>query len=166
MRKLVISLAAAGTALALATPASAQYSPAYSPTPQRYGYGYNHWGHVRALQERIDRVQSNINRLDRRDAIRDRIADRLRDEARSVEKRLRRSARYGFTPHEANYVERQVFSLEQHVRMALGNRWRNDWGFNGYNGYAYGNYDPSYADRDRDGRIDRWEDDRGRDRDD
>ena len=161
MRKLVISLAAAGTAFALPTPASAQYSP----TPQRYGYGYDNWGHVRALQERIDRVQRNINRLDRRDAIRDRTAERLRDEARWVEKRLRRSARYGFTPQEANNVERRVFSLEQHVRMALGNRWRNDWGFNGYNGYAHGNYDPSYADRDRDGRIDRWEDDRGRERD-
>src|SRR3954452_1085309 len=80
MRKVLISLAAAGTALAFATPAAAQYYPQPQPQPYgygapQYGYGYNNnYGQVRALQYRIDAVQRQINRLDRRDRIRDRSA--------------------------------------------------------------------------------------------
>ena len=170
MRKVLFSIAAAASALAVATPAAAQYypaPPAYAPGYNNgYGYnGYNNNGHVRALQQRIDRVQANINRLDSRDVIRERTAKRLRQEARSIERRLRAVSRYGFSPQEANNVERQVFNLERHVRVAMGNNWRNAYGFNGYNGYAYNNYDAYYSDRDRDGRNDRWEDDQGRNRD-
>jgi hypothetical protein len=164
MRKLLIPLAAAGSALALATPATAQVYPS---APQGYGYsrGYNHWGHVRMLQNRIDRVQRNISRLDSRDAIRERTARRLREEARHVERRLRQSSRFGLNPREANDIERRVFNLERRVRVAIGRGWRNDYGIGGYNGYAHSGYDPYYSDRDRDGRHDQWEDDHGRDRD-
>jgi hypothetical protein len=167
MRKTLITLAAAASALAVATPAAAQYYPA----PPAYGqgggfnFGYNNYGHVRALQARIDRVQRNIERLDRRDAIRERTAQRLRYEARSVEQRLRHSTRYGLSPYEVNDVERRVFNLERRVRTAIGRGWRNDYGMAGYNGYGYQSFDPYHADRDRDGRNDRWEDDQGRDRD-
>ena len=42
MRKIVLSLAAVGTALAFATPASAQYYPQPQPQPYAYnGYGQN-----------------------------------------------------------------------------------------------------------------------------
>jgi hypothetical protein len=163
MRKIVLSLAAAGAALAAASPAAAQYYPAPQPYGQPYGYGYgqNNWGQVRVLQSRIDRVERNIRQLDRRNVIRDRTADRLRAEADSVEHRLHRAARYGLNPYEANDIERRIFNLERNVRFALGNRWRNDWGFNGYNGYNHN----EWRDRDRDGRNDRYEDDRGRDHD-
>jgi hypothetical protein len=169
----MIALAAAGSALAVATPAAAQYFPAPLPAQyaqgnaQRgYNFGYNNYGHVRALQARIDRVQRNIERLDRRDAIRERTAQRLRQEARDVERSLRRSSRTGLSPYEVNDVERRVFQIERRVRLALGRGWRNDYGINGYNGYDNNTYNPYYADRDRDGRHDRWEDDQGRDRDD
>ena len=171
MRKVLFSLAAAATALAVASPAAAQYypaPPAYAPGYNNgYGYinGYNNHGHVRVLQQRIDRVQANISRLDHRDVIRERTARNLRDESRSVERRLRQATRYGLNPGEANDIERRVFNLERRVRVAIGRGWRNDYGVNGYNGYAYNNYDRYYADRDRDGRNDRWEDDQGRDRD-
>ena len=163
MRKVMIALAAAGTALA-ASPAAAQFVPAPS---YGYGYnnGYNNFGHVRALQQRIDRVQRNIDRLDRRDRIRERSARHLREEARSVEYRLRMAGRHGLNPYEANDIERRVFNLERQVRVAIGRGWRNDYGFNGYNGYAYNTYDRYHSDRDRDGRNDRWEDDQGGDRD-
>jgi len=162
MRKVLITLAAAASAVALASPAAAQFVPAPG-----YGYnnGYNNYGHVRALQQRIDRVQRNIERLDRRDRIRERTARKLREEARFVEHRLRTAGRYGLNPYEANDMERRVFNLERQVRVAMGRGWRNDYGFNGYNGYANNNYDRYYSDRDRDGRNDRWEDDQGRDRD-
>lgn len=171
MRKVLIALATAGTALALATPAAAQYYPAPPPPPyaqgygpgygQGYGYGQQNFGHVRALQIRIDRVQANINRLDARDVIREGTARRLRDESRQVERQLRRAARYGLNPYEANDVERRVFNLERRVRMAMGRGWRSGYGYAGYNGYNNG----QWRDRDRDGRNDRYEDDRGRERD-
>jgi hypothetical protein len=153
MRKVLISLAAAGTALAFATPASAQYYAA--PQPYGYGhnnYGYNNYGNVRALQARVDAIQYQIRRLDRRDRIRDRSADRLRAESRSIENRLHRAARYGLNPYEANDISARIARLEQRVQYALGGRY-NRYGYNAYNG--------GYYDRDRDGRDDRYEDDRG-----
>ena len=166
MRKLLISLAAAGTALAVATPASAQYYPqpqgyGYNGgygAPQ-YGYGYNNngYGQLRALQARIDAVQYQI---ERRGGARGRSSDGLRKEARSIEKRLRSASRYGgLNPYEANDISRRIARLEQRVQYAAG----RNYGRYGYNSYNNGGY---YADRDRDGRDDRYEDDRGGDRDD
>ena len=145
MRKVLISLAAAGTALAFATPASAQYYPQPQPYGYNNGYGYNGYngykngfGQVRALQYRIDAVERQIRQLDRRDVIRDRSADRLQDEAQRIEKRLHRAARYGLNGYEANDIQARIANLEQRVRYAIANR--------------YGRYGNGYygGDRDRD----------------
>ena len=167
MRNVLITLAAAGSALAFATPAAAQYFPQPQPygygypQPQPYGYGYgfhNNYGQVRALQARINHVERQIARLDRRDRIRDRSADRLRQEANRIERRLRVAARYGLNPHEANDISLRVARLEQRVQFAVQRRYGRGYGYGqGYQGY--------YGDRDRDGRYDRYEDDRGWDHD-
>jgi hypothetical protein len=141
MRKLMISLAAAGTVLAFATPAAAQYYPQQSYGQQYGGYGHNGygnngWGQVRALQARVDSVEYQIRRLDRRDVIRDDSADRLRDDAQRIENRLHRAARNGLNPYEANEIQARIANLEQRVRYAVS------YG-NGRRGYGYG-------DRDRD----------------
>jgi hypothetical protein len=152
MRKVLISLAAAGTALALATPASAQYYP----QPQPYGYGYNNYGQVRAFQARIDNIQRRIEFLRDRRAITRNEANGLRDESRDLERRLYRAGRYGLNPYEAQNIQYRIARLEEHVRHEVRDgRWDNrGYGWNnGYNGYGY--------DRDRDGRDDRYEDDRG-----
>jgi hypothetical protein len=151
MRKLIISLAAAGSALAIATPAAAQYYPG-QPYGAPYGnaYGYNNYGQVRSLQLRINAVERQINLLDRRDRIRNRDADRLRDEANSLERRLRHAARDGMSFREANDIQIRLARLEQRVQYTLSYR---NGRYNGYNGYGY--------DRDRDGRDDRYEDDHG-----
>jgi hypothetical protein len=166
MRKVLMSLAAAGTALAFATPAAAQYYPG-QPYGQPYGYGspygnaygYNNYGQVRSLQARINNVERMINRLDRRDRIRDRSADRLRNEANRIERRLRSAGRNGLNPYEARDLQIRISRLEQQVNYSLASR----YGRNGYNGYNNGYYG---YDRDRDGRDDRYENDRGRDHDD
>jgi hypothetical protein len=157
MRKLILSLAAAGTALAFATPADAQYYP----QPQPYGYnGYNPYGYngygnnfgqIRALQARIDAIQNQIRRLDRRDAIRDGSADRLREESRNIERRLHRAERYGLNGYEANDIQARIARLEQRVQYALASRYGR-YG-NGYYGH----------DRDRDHDGDRWDHDHDRD---
>ena len=153
MRKVLISLAVAASALAVATPASAQYFP----VPQGNAYGYQHnYGQVRRLQVRIDQIQRQISQLDRRNILSDREARRLRNESREIERRLRYTSRNGLHPQERYDIEHRIARLEQRLfRDARdGNRW--------------GRYDNRYGsyDRDRDGRDDRWEDDRGRDRDD
>ena len=152
MKKVVLALVAAGSALAFATPATAQYypAPAYG-APYGNAYGYqNNWGQVRSLQVRINNVQRQIKQLDRRDRIRDGQADRLRREANHIENRLQRAARYGLNGYEANDINVRLARLEQRVQYSVAQRYGRNW--NG--GYAY-------SDRDRDGRNDRYEDDRG-----
>jgi hypothetical protein len=159
MRKVLISLAAAGTALAFATPASAQFYPAqsqgYAYQGQPSAFGYNRGG-TRALQHRVDRIQRDIEQLRARRIITRNEANGLRSEARQLERRLYQASRNGLRRDEMRNIEYRIARLEQHVRREAtdGNR---RYG-NGYNQYG--------ADRDRDGRDDRYEDDRGRDRDD
>jgi hypothetical protein len=116
MRKIVLALAVAGSALIAAAPASAQYYP----QPQGYGYhGHGNFGQVRALQARIDNVERQIRFLDRRDVIRDDRADRLRDEAERIEHKLHRAARNGLNPYEADEINARIARLEQRVQYAV-----------------------------------------------
>ena len=156
MRKIVLSLAAAGAALIAASPAAAQYYPQPQPYGYNGGYGYNgynngygyngygNFGQVRALQVRIDNIERQINRLDRHDRIGDRSADRLREEANRIEQRLRYAARGGLNPWEARDIEFRIQRLEQRVQYSLAN---------GYGRYGYGDRDDRWGrgrDHDRD----------------
>jgi opacity protein-like surface antigen len=174
MRKIVLSIAAAGAALIAASPAAAQYYPQPQPYGyggqtygygQQYGFGFqNNYRQVRALQARIDRIEWQINRLDRRDRIGDRSADRLRYEAERIEQRLRYSARGGLNPYEMRDIEVRIARLEQRVQYSLAS------GYGRY-GYGYNGYGNGYIDRDGDGRDDnlehqRWHQQHDGDRDD
>ena len=166
MRKLIVSLAAAGSVLAIATPAAAQYYPQAQPYAQPYGapygnaYGYNNnYGQVRSLQARINMVERQINQLDRRDRVRENTADRLRSEANKIERKLRSASRNGLNAYEANSIQIRITRLEQQVRYSVANTYGRN-GYNGYNNNGYNAYD-----RDRDGRDDRYEDDHGYQRD-
>ena len=97
MRTFLITLAAAASALAVATPASAQYFP----VPQGNAYGYNNYGQARRLDARIDAIQRQITVLDRRNILSDREARRLRNDSRELERRLRIAARNGLHPGSA-----------------------------------------------------------------
>ena len=144
MRKVLISLAAAGTALAFATPAAAQYRPAI-----RQRLRYNNYGQVRALQARIDSVQRQIEQLRARRLLSRDEVNGLRSESRDLERRLYNRGRNGLNYQELRNIEDRIARLEQHVRREVrdDNRWGNRGGYN--------------YDRDRDGRDDRYEDDRG-----
>ena len=136
MRKALISLAAAGAALVAASPAAAQYYPGQSYGYGYNGYGYGNWGEARALQERINRVEWQINRIG------DGRADRLRWEAERIERRLREHARNGLNPYEVQDINYRIERLEQQVRYAAG--------------YGYGRY----GDRDGWGHDRDWDGDR------
>ena len=170
MRKVLISLAAAGAAIAVAAPASAQYYPA-PPQPYGYGapygnaYGYQNRGYVRSLQVRVDRIQRDLRRLARVRAISPNEFRNRNEDARDIERRLRRDVRdgYGLNQREVIQLERRIARLEQ--RIARDVRDGRLTGFGHYGNYGNYGYGQGYYDRDRDGRDDRWEDDRGRDHD-
>ncbi|MEO8618862.1 MAG: hypothetical protein ABI412_05820 [Sphingomicrobium sp.] len=146
MRKFMISAAVAVSATAMAAPAAAQYAPV-RPAP---GYNHNNYGQVRVLQARVDRAQREIRNLDRRNILSNREARSLNREASSLEYRLRMLARNGLNWNESRDINNRIVRLERNIyRQATdGNR-----------RLGYGNY--RYPDRDRDGRDDRYEDDRG-----
>jgi hypothetical protein len=151
MRKFLITAAAAATTLALAAPAAAQWGP-----QPGYGYGYNNnYGQVRSLQARVDNLQREIYRLDRRNVLSNREARRLQNEAQSIEYRLRRAGYNGLNYNEQRDIAYRLARLEQNIRYQANDGNRRV-------GYGYGN---GYPDRDRDGRDDRREDDRGWDHD-
>lgn len=153
MRRVLISLAAAGAALAVASPAAAQYYPSQ---PYGYGYGYNDYGQVRALHARIDRIERQIDRLDRYGAAPAGVADRLRDQARRLEYRLSVAARNGLNPYEASEIQARVGQLDQRVQYFSANRY-------GYRGYNDGYGDRGYGYQEGRGH---WNGDRNRDEDD
>ena len=160
MRKFLISAALMASTVAVAAPAAAQWypqQPAYGYGQQPYGnaYGYNNYGQVRRLQVRIDQIQRQIVRLDRRNILSNREAGRLRAESRNLEQRLRYVGRNGLSGREGYDIERRIQQLEYRSQREArdGNNWRGDrYGNNGY-GNSY--------DRDRDGLDDRYERDRG-----
>ena len=160
MRKFLISAALMASTVAVAAPAAAQWAPpAYGQQPYGNAYGYqNNYGQVRRLQVRIDQLQRQIVQLDRRNILSNREAARLRNESRNLEVRLRYAARNGLNDREGYDIERGIQRLEVRIQREArdGNGWRNDR----YGQNAYGQYGNNY-DRDRDGRDDRYEDDRG-----
>ena len=188
MRKFLVAAAVATTALAAAAPAAAQYYPApaypapvypyqvnpYQVNPyqqpyygQGYGYGYgrNNYGLIRSYQHRVDRLQRAIQRLDSRDRISEREARSLRAEARWVEQRVRAFGYNGrLSNREQHDLEIRLARLEQrliHERRDRDGRPDGYYG-QGYYGQGYNPYGGQWIDRDRDGRDDRYEDDRGR----
>ena len=61
MRKVLISTAAAVSALAFAAPAAAQYYPAPPPPPYGNAYGYNNQGYDPAMNMRVTAI-TNVER--------------------------------------------------------------------------------------------------------
>lgn len=163
MRKLFISTILAASTLAMAAPAAAQWVPAYgNQYGNQYGngYGYNNSrGQVRVLQVRVNQLERQIRQLDRRNILSDREANRLRYQANMIERQLRVASSNGLNRNEYRSIELRLARLEQNIRYQA-----NDGNRYGQNQYGYGNGYVGY-DRDRDGRDDRYEDDRGYDHD-
>lgn len=178
MRKVLISAILAASTLAIAAPAAAQWTVAYgnqyggqygnqyagqygSPYGNAYGYNNNR-GQVRVLQVRLNQLERQISQLDRRNILSDREANRLRYQANMIERQLRAASYNGLNGYEARDIQVRIARLEQNIRYQAndGNRYAN----RGYNDGRDGVYGNAY-DRDRDGRDDRYEDDRGYDRD-
>jgi hypothetical protein len=176
MRKFLIPAAAAlASTFAIATPAAAQYYPGQQYGYQQNAYGYqngysyqNAYGQTQALQARVARVRVQIRELDRRNLLSSREARGLDRQAAQLQWRIQRVGWNGVNWNERRDVEVRLAGLERRVQreaMDGNGRYGNRYGYN--NGYGYSNgYGYNQYDRDRDGRDDRYEDDRGSDHDD
>ena len=171
MRILLISLAAASSALAVASPASAQYypQPQHSQQPQGHGWGQHNPRHqfmqVRQMHNRIERLRQRIHQLQRFNRLSFREARRLDSHAIELHRRIDSAARRGFHPRERFDVERRIEGLRHAIRYE--SRDGNRWGWNGFDrsDNPYGYYGARHSDdgRRRDRRDDwdeRWERDR------
>jgi hypothetical protein len=123
MRKLLFSVIAAASALAVAAQASAQWAPpVYHYQPYNYTYGFNGFNYARTMQARVQRIRSDIRTMDARRILSNREARSLDNEARNIERRIYRASHNGIQPHEARNVENRIRRLE--VRVA---REASDW---------------------------------------
>lgn len=123
MRMMLLSLAGAVSALAVASPASAQW--ARQPAPHYGAPGYGHDQMV-PLQARIARIREQIARLDQERLLRPNQSRRLFDEARDLDQRVRRERYEGDRP-ALRRLEERVEGLEHRVREAANrNRYGGD----------------------------------------
>jgi len=140
MKKFLIAAAIATSALTAAAPAAAQYYP---------GQGYSQGGSVRSYIVRADQLRQRIDRLDGRDRVSEREARQLRRAAADLQNRTRSYARNGLSNRERRELDQRFAQLQQAIRFER----RDGDNRRGWEGGR---------DRDRDGRVDRYEDDRGR----
>ena len=139
MRKFLISLAAAASAVAVAAPASAQYyggSPAYGY--DRYGYGdygrgYGAAGYesgrlIAANRERMARIHGEIQSAVARGRLSPGEAANLHRRAAQFDRELEVLARGGMTGQEGAIFDARADRLAQEVRARTG------YGY----GYGYG----------------------------
>ena len=67
MRKFLIPLIAAGSALSLAAPASAQWAPpVYRYQPYNYDRGFSYHAFARSMEVRVQRVRNDIRAMQAR----------------------------------------------------------------------------------------------------
>lgn len=143
MRKLAFALVVAGSAIAAASTAAAQYYP--QPAPYGYGYGYNNgFSQARSLERRIYNVLRSL------DGVRPDQRYELRSEAISLDRQLRYAERNGLNPYEAHSFDIRVGRLERRQHWASMN---GRYGYDQNNGY-YGDRDRYDRDQHRDNEND------------
>lgn len=113
MRKFLIPIAVAATALAVAAPAAAQYAPR---PYNNYGRGDDGRGFGNGLRERVDRIQRQIRDLEYRRVLSGREARYLEGEAMDLRRSIYRDARNGIQPGERERIEERIRRLEYRVQ--------------------------------------------------
>lgn len=117
MRKFLIPIAAAASALTIAAPASAQWAPpVYRYQPYNYGHGFNGFNFARSMQTRVQRIRSDIRALQQRRILSFGEARSLENQARNLQFRIFRASRNGIQPGEARSLENQIRNLEFRVQ--------------------------------------------------
>ena len=126
MRKFLIPIVAAASALAVAAPATAQYAqwapPVYQYNPYNYNRGFSGISFARTMMDRVQRVRTDIRVMRDRRVLSRGEARSLDVQARNLERRIYRASRNGVSAREARNMENQIFNLQRRVA-----REANDW---------------------------------------
>lgn len=130
MRKFLIPLAAAGSAFAMAAPASAQAygnlgpytAPVYNYPQYNYGYGFNAGRFVREMDSRVQRIRGDIRNMEIRRILSPREARSLDKQARDIQRQIYRAPRGGIRPGEARAIENRIRNLEYRVAREARDR--------------------------------------------
>jgi hypothetical protein len=133
MRKFLIPVLAAASALTIAAPASAQWAPpVYRYQSYNYGNGYNGFNFARSMEQRVQRMRGDIRQMQDRRILSWNEARGLENEAASIQRKIYRSSGNGIQPGEARNIENRIQRLEYRI-----SREASDW--NGRSG-RYGHY--------------------------
>jgi septal ring factor EnvC (AmiA/AmiB activator) len=123
MRKFLIPIVAAASTLAIAAPAAAQWAPpVYRYQPYDYGRGYNYHNFARSMEQRVQRIRSDIRQLQQRRIVSWQEARSLEQQAANIQRHIYRQSRNGIQPGEARRLENQIRNLEFRI-----SREARDW---------------------------------------
>jgi len=131
MKKLLFGIAAATSALMIAAPASAQVwaPPVYNYQPYNYGYGFNYRNFAGTMQQRVQRIRTDIHVMRDRRILSRNEARSLDRQAERLQERIYRVSRNGISPAEARGVDNQIRNLEVRVHREATD-WNNRYGRN------------------------------------
>jgi TolA-binding protein len=123
MRKFLIPIAAAASAVAIAAPATAQWAPpVYHYQPYAYGQGFSFHAFAQSMQVRVQRIRSDIRDMQARRILSWNEGRSLERQAANLQMRIRMASRNGIQPGEARRLENQIRNLEHRVQ-----REATDW---------------------------------------
>lgn len=123
MRKFLIPIVAAGSALTIAAPASAQWAPpVYHYQPYDYGTGFRYHAFARSMEIRVQRIRTDIRAMQARRILSWSEARSLERQAANLQRRIYWASRNGIQPYEARRLENQIRNLEFRVQ-----REARDW---------------------------------------
>ena len=123
MRKFLIPIVAAASALAVAAPATAQWGPpVYQYQPYNFGRAFSYHAFAQSMQVRVQRIRTDIRAMQARRILSRSEARSLEAQAANLQTRIFRASRNGIQPGEARRLENQIRNLEFRVQ-----REARDW---------------------------------------
>src|SRR4051812_33880704 len=113
MRKFLIPILAAGSALTMAAPASAQWAPpVYRYQPYNFGYGFSGINFARAMEGRVQRIRGDIRAMEFRRILGRGEARSLDNQARNLQHGISRASGLGINPMGAGNIKIDFRRLE------------------------------------------------------
>ena len=123
MRKIFLSIAMAASALAVAAPASAQWTPpVYNYAPYNYGGAFNGHRFAASMETRVQRLRTDIRALEVRGILSRSEGRSLQSQAQNLQRRIYFASRNGIQPREARNLEFGIRNLENRI-----SREARDW---------------------------------------
>src|SRR4051794_41555173 len=102
MRKILLPIVAAASALAVAAPATAQWAPpVYQYQPYNYGRAFSGHAFARSMEVRVQRIRTDIRAMQARRILSWSEARSLDHQARNLQRRIFLASRDGIQPGEA-----------------------------------------------------------------